>query len=80
MTVTPPPWAVPRFMVVNSRNTLRSPISSRVGSPLYLRSCGASPIEANWKILLSGADAGRAVDDRVRAYPRCRRRSSRRHR
>jgi tRNA C32,U32 (ribose-2'-O)-methylase TrmJ len=26
---------------------LRSPISSRVGSPLYLRSWGASPIEAN---------------------------------
>src|SRR6187402_274260 len=53
IVVTPPPFTVPRFIVVNSRNTFRSPISSRVGSPLYLRSCGASPMDANWKILLS---------------------------
>ena len=44
---------MPRFTVTDSRNTLRSPISSRVGSPLYFLSCGASPSEANWNILLS---------------------------
>ena len=44
---------VPRLMVQYSRITLRSPISRRVGSPAYFLSCGASPIEANWKILLS---------------------------
>ena len=37
----------------NSRNTLRSPTTSRVGSPAYLRSCGASPIEANWNTRVS---------------------------
>ena len=39
-------------MVTNSRNTLRSPITSCVRSPLNLRSCGVSPIEANGKITL----------------------------
>ena len=51
--VTPWPPAVPRLIVQNSRNTLRSPISSRVGSPLYFLSCGSSPIEANWNTLHS---------------------------
>ena len=51
--VTPRPPTVPRLMVQNSRNTLRSPTSSRVGSPAYLRSCGASPIEANWNTRVS---------------------------
>ena len=50
MRVTPLSLVVPRFIVQFSRNTFRSPISSRVGSPLYFLSCGASPIEANWKI------------------------------
>src|SRR6188768_2394684 len=72
MTVTPPPVTVPRFIVVNSRNTLRSPISRRVGSPLYLRSCGASPIEANWKILLpeprARADTHAIADHGVRTH------------
>src|SRR5580698_1242338 len=53
MLVSPRPEAVPRFMVQNSRNTLRSPIVSWVGSPLYFLSCGAEPIEANGKIWLS---------------------------
>jgi hypothetical protein len=32
---------------------LRSPISSRVGSPAYFLSCGTSPSEQNWKMWLS---------------------------
>ena len=51
--VTPLSCVVPRLTVQLSRNTLRSPISSRVGSPLYFLSCGASPMEANWKMRLS---------------------------
>src|SRR5690606_17875066 len=46
MRVTPPPPPVPRLMVVNSRMTLRSPISSRTGSPAYFLSCGSPPIAA----------------------------------
>ena len=53
MRVTPSSLVVPRFRVTNSRITLRSPISRRVGSPLYFLSCGAEPTEANWKIWLS---------------------------
>ena len=45
--VTPPPPRVPRWIVTNSRNMLCLPITSRVGSPLNFRSCGASPIDAN---------------------------------
>ena len=44
---------MPRLIEQNSRNTLRSPTMSWVGSPAYLRSCGASPIDANWNTLLS---------------------------
>ena len=36
--VSPPPLSVPRLIVTNSRKTLRSPISSRVGSPTTARS------------------------------------------
>ena len=36
---------VPRFIVQHSRKTLLSPISRRVGSPLYFLSCGAPPSE-----------------------------------
>src|SRR5512138_822865 len=43
MTVTPPPPSVPRLIVTHSRKVFRSPISRRVGSPRYLRSCGISP-------------------------------------
>src|SRR6185295_11944267 len=34
---------------MNSRKTLSSPIVVVVGSPPYLRSCGISPIDVNWK-------------------------------
>src|SRR5690606_30300692 len=44
--VTPPPPPVPRLMVVNSRMTLRSPISRRTVSPRYFLSCGSPPIAA----------------------------------
>src|SRR5690606_23919100 len=37
---------VPRLMVVNSRMTLRSPISSSTRSPRYFLSCGSPPIAA----------------------------------
>ena len=47
ITVAPPPPAVPRCTVTNSRNTLRLPIDSVVFSPLNFRSCGIRPIEAN---------------------------------
>ncbi|MEJ0005573.1 MAG: hypothetical protein WDM77_04100 [Steroidobacteraceae bacterium] len=47
MLVSPRPEAVPRFMVQNSRNTLRSPMLNWVGSPLYFLSWGAAPMEAN---------------------------------
>src|ERR1700733_11652989 len=53
MLVSPRPLAVPRFMVQNSRNTLRSPIVSVSGSPLFFLSVGAPPIAANGKIWLS---------------------------
>ena len=42
----PPPPAVPGFMVTYSRMRLRAPITSRVSSPAYFRSCGASPMQA----------------------------------
>src|SRR6056297_1735707 len=48
--VTPPPPSVPVFMVTCSRMRLRAPISSRVASPRYLRSCGISPMQENGKI------------------------------
>ena len=38
---------VPGCNVAYSRMVFRAPITSRVGSPRYLRSCGASPTEAN---------------------------------
>src|SRR5512143_1283271 len=34
---------VPRLIVLYSRIVVPSPISTRVGSPLYLRSCGSPP-------------------------------------
>jgi hypothetical protein len=45
--VSPPPPTVPRLMVTDSRMVFSSPISTRVGSPLYFRSCGGMPIEVN---------------------------------
>ena len=45
--VTPEPVTVPRWMVQCSRIWVRGPISQRVGSPLYFRSCGASPTVQN---------------------------------
>jgi hypothetical protein len=47
--VSPRSCAVPALTVVNSRKTLSSPIVVVVGSPAYLRSCGMSPIDVNWK-------------------------------
>ncbi|CFN66397.1 Uncharacterised protein [Bordetella pertussis] len=45
MLVTPPSCTVPVLNVVNSRTVLRSPMTSRVGSPLYFLSCGMPPME-----------------------------------
>ena len=50
--VSPRSCAVPALIVTNSRKTLSSPIVVVVGSPPYLRSCGISPIDANWKTRL----------------------------
>src|SRR6056297_3213290 len=47
--VTPPPPSVPVFMVTCSRMRLCAPITSRVASPRYLRSCGISPMHENGK-------------------------------
>src|SRR5690606_30221592 len=46
MRVIPPPLPVPRLMVVNSRMTLRSPITSSACSPWNFLSCGSPPIAA----------------------------------
>ena len=45
--VTPVPVTVPRWIVQCSRTWVRAPISQRVGSPLYFRSCGARPTVQN---------------------------------
>src|SRR4249919_1459954 len=53
MRVTPPPLPVPRLMVVNSRTTLSSPMTSSVRSPANFLSCGSPPTAAwPWKWLL----------------------------
>ena len=41
--------------------TLRSPMIESCGSPPYFLSCGISPIDANWKMRLSRADASSAL-------------------
>src|SRR5690554_141528 len=46
MRVIPPPPPVPRLIVVNSRMTLRSPISRCTVSPRNFLSCGSPPIAA----------------------------------
>ena len=43
--VTPVPRGVATLNVQHSQIVLPSPISSRVGSPRYLTSCGGVPIE-----------------------------------
>ena len=48
----PPPPVVPREMVTYSRMVLLSPISTLVGSPAYLRSCGAMPMQVKEKMRL----------------------------
>src|SRR6185436_7604564 len=45
--VSPPPWTVARLTVTYSRNTLSSPTTTFVGSPLYPRCCGGPPTETN---------------------------------
>ena len=65
-----PPPAVPGLSVANSRMMLSSPITSVLGSPRYLRSCGTAPTLANWKMRLRAPMRGVAVDHRVRADPR----------
>src|SRR5579863_680802 len=45
--VIPPPPTVPREIVTHSRNVLSSPSVTPVASPLYLRSCGPTPTQAN---------------------------------
>ena len=60
--VTPPPLAVPRWTVQNSRNWLRSPISSQTSSPRELEVLG---IEADGGVGVDpvlAADPGRALD------------------
>ncbi len=52
MRVMPPPPAVPREMVTYSRMVLLSPMVTRVGSPAYLRSWGAMPMQAKEKMRL----------------------------
>ncbi len=51
--VRPPPSTVPRWTVTNSRMMFRSPMTTRVGCPAYLRCCGARPIDTNGAISLS---------------------------
>ena len=53
MRVTPASCTVPVLSVQNSRMVLPWPMSSCVGSPAYFLSCGAPPIEQNWKMRLS---------------------------
>ena len=50
-------------MVTNSRKMFPLPMTRRVRSPRYLRSCGASPIDAIGKICVLVADLGPALDD-----------------
>ncbi len=52
IVVTPLSCVVPAWIVTNSRMTLPSPITVRVGSPVYFLSCGISPTDANWNIRL----------------------------
>src|SRR5437667_6523822 len=52
MVVTPLSCEVPALMDTNSRMTFSSPIKVRVGSPVYFRSCGISPIDAKAKTRL----------------------------
>ncbi len=47
--VTPPPPAVPRLIVHDSRTVLPSPMTSSVSSPAYFLSCGTPPIALNEK-------------------------------
>ena len=44
---------VPRLMVAHSRMVTRSPISTQVTSPSYLRSCGTAPTTAPGKTVQS---------------------------
>src|SRR6478735_8639610 len=53
MRVTALSCTVPTCSVQNSRMVLRSPITSRVGSPPYFLSWLAAPMELNWKMRLS---------------------------
>jgi len=57
--VTPPPGAVPRLIVTYSRIWFPSPMTTSVGSPLYLRSCGGPPSEANGATTLSAPSVAR---------------------
>ena len=56
--------AVPRWIVTNSRKTLRSPTTSRVGSPLELQVLRDQADRRERKDLVAVADLGRPVDDR----------------
>ena len=77
ISVTPPPPRVPRWIVTNSRKMLRLPMTSRVSSPRNFRSCGIEADRRERIDLGAVADLGPAVDDRRRADPAVRRRSSR---
>ena len=62
----PPPFTVPRLMVTHSRMVLSSPICVSVGSPVYFKSCGATPIGAEGIDGVARADAGAAVEHDMR--------------
>ncbi len=54
--VMPRPVTVPRWMVQCSRICVRAPISQRVGSPWYFRSCGSNPTVQNGNNTAPGPD------------------------
>ena len=60
----------------NSRNTLRSPISSRVASPRYFRSCGASPTDAEREEVVVARRCGCRRRSRRATRARCRARAA----
>ena len=64
ISVTPPPPAVPRWIVTNSRNTLRSPIDEARRLAVILQILRDQADRGEREDLVAVADLGRAVDDR----------------
>ncbi len=70
MRVMPAPVMVPRWMEACSRMIVRGPMTVSVGSPWYLRSCGARPIVAKFDAVFQHdlrADGAERADFHVRA-------------